>query len=289
MLEDPTKKIFMLYPRFIQMILDERYPSLFKGPNYINLKPMGPGCFENACRNKRAKHHNFEGLYALEKHGRFADDVQGALVAQAPPVVPVAPAPPLVNAQIAEEHDVDLLKQAQQAGNDEEEVLMVDTESDTDSSEETDFDSEAEIVTSDKEEDTVRKPVPMTADNLAALIQSLQGGNGDPPSISAPVVQETADVTEESAPKKQKTDNAPEDTPSGPTTSSEPIPIVDPHPDPQSTDASKEADLENTDLYDFSFDFESTHSQPDSSSGGIQFEAGSSSGAHLTEHDEAAF
>ncbi|XP_035834012.1 uncharacterized mitochondrial protein AtMg00810-like [Helianthus annuus] len=37
MLEDPKKKIFMLYPRFIQMILDDRYPELVKGPNFINI------------------------------------------------------------------------------------------------------------------------------------------------------------------------------------------------------------------------------------------------------------
>ncbi|KAJ0676137.1 hypothetical protein HanLR1_Chr12g0459211 [Helianthus annuus] len=173
MLEDPKKKIFMLYPRFIQMILNKRYPTLVKGPNYINLKPLGPGCFENGCRNKRAKHHNFEGRYALEKHGRFADVVQGAQVAPAPPVIPVAPVPPPINAQVAEEHDVQLMQQEQQAGDNEEEVLMIDTESDTDSSEETDSESEIEIVTSDKEEDAIREPVPMTSDNLAALIRSL--------------------------------------------------------------------------------------------------------------------
>ncbi|KAJ0524692.1 hypothetical protein HanHA300_Chr09g0303451 [Helianthus annuus] len=111
MLDDPKKKIFMLYPRFIQMILDERYPLLVKGPNFINLKPMKPGCFENACRNKRAKHHNFEARFPLEKHGRFADVVQGAPIAPAPPVVPVAPVLPPINAQIAEEHDVQLMQQ----------------------------------------------------------------------------------------------------------------------------------------------------------------------------------
>ncbi|MFS7904976.1 hypothetical protein Hanom_Chr01g00042351 [Helianthus anomalus] len=155
MLEDPKKKIFMLYPRFIQMILDERYLALVKGPNYINLKPMGPGCFENACRNKRAKHRNFEGRYALEKHGRFVDNVQGAPVAPAPPVIPVAPVPPQINAQIAEEHDVRLIQQAQQVGDDEEEVHMVDTKSESDFSDETDSESEGEMATSDKEKDVL--------------------------------------------------------------------------------------------------------------------------------------
>ncbi|KAF5786291.1 hypothetical protein HanXRQr2_Chr10g0439091 [Helianthus annuus] len=177
MLEDPKKKIFMLYPRFIQMILDEKYPSLVMGSNCINLKPMGPGCFENACRNKRAKHHNFEGLFPLEKHGRFADNAQvapAAPVAPAPPVIPVAPIPPPVNTLVAEEHDVELLQHTQQVGDNEEEVLMIDTESDThSSSEESDFESEEEIVISEKVEDTVRQPVPLSAENLAALIQSL--------------------------------------------------------------------------------------------------------------------
>ncbi|MFS7946740.1 hypothetical protein Hanom_Chr06g00539881 [Helianthus anomalus] len=289
MLEDPKKKIFMLYPRFIQMILDERYPTLVKGSNYINLKPMGPGCFENACRNKRAKHHNFEVRYALEKYVRFADNVQGSLVAPAPPIIPVAPVPPPINAQIAEENDVQIMQQAQQAGYDEDEVLMVDAESDTDSSEETDSESEIEIVTSDKEEDAVREPVQMTSENLAALILSLKGDNGDPPSISTSDIQQSADATEENIPKKQKTDNAPDNTFSKPLTTSEPTPTIDPQPDPQSADASKKTDVEDTDLYDFNLDFETTSSQPGSSSGGIQFEAGSLSGAHMTEHDEAAF
>ncbi|MFS8018995.1 hypothetical protein Hanom_Chr15g01398651 [Helianthus anomalus] len=94
MLEDPKKKIFMLYPRFIQMILDEKYPELVKGKKYVNLKPTGPNCFENAYRFKRAKQHNFVGRIPLEKHGRFSDDVA------------VAPAPQPLNAQIVEEHDV---------------------------------------------------------------------------------------------------------------------------------------------------------------------------------------
>ncbi|MFS7977802.1 hypothetical protein Hanom_Chr10g00908221 [Helianthus anomalus] len=203
LLDDPKKKIFMLYPRFIQMILDERYPSLVKGPNFINLKPMGPGCFDNACRNKRAKHHNFEARFPLEKHGRFADIVQGAPVAPAPSIVPVAPVPPLINAQIAEEHDVQLMQQVQQVADDEE-ILLVD---------------------SDPKQTRL---VQMTPDNLAALIRSLQGGDGDPPSISTTDIQETADITEESAPKKQRTDTAPDNTLFGPSTVSESTPTVNP-------------------------------------------------------------
>ncbi|MFS7948120.1 hypothetical protein Hanom_Chr06g00556221 [Helianthus anomalus] len=197
MLDDLKKKIFMLYPRFIQMILDDRYPTLVNGQIFINLKPMGPRCFENACRNKRAKHDNFEGRFVLETHGRFADQVQ-------------------------------------QATDDEDDVQFVDSRSETDSSEETDSESEIEIVMSDKEEDAVRKSVPMTSNNLEALLLGLQGGDGNPPSVSTAEVPETtvasqvemeveatADVTEESTPKKQRTDTAPDDTHSGPSTAPE--------------------------------------------------------------------
>ncbi|MFS7964281.1 hypothetical protein Hanom_Chr08g00748331 [Helianthus anomalus] len=272
------------------MILDERYPMLVKGLNYINLKPMGPGCFENTCRNKRAKHHNFEARYALEKYQRFAENVQGAPVAPATPVIPVAPVPPPINAQIAEEHDIQHMQQVHQATDDEDEVLLVNSGSETDWSEETDSESEVEIVMSDKEEDAVRQPVPMTSENLTALLQSLQGGDGIPPSVSTTEVQETtADITKESAQKKQRTDTAPDDTLSGPATAPESTHIIDPQPDPPTTDASKKTNLEDPYLYDFNFYFETTPTQPCSSSGGVHFEAGSSSGAHTTEHDEAAF
>ncbi|MFS7968768.1 hypothetical protein Hanom_Chr09g00801391 [Helianthus anomalus] len=207
MLEDPKKKICMLYPRFLQMILDYRHPELVKGPNYINLKPMGPSCFKNACRNKRAKHHNFEGKFSLEKHGRFTDIVQRAPVAPVPPVPPVAPVPPPINAQIVEEHDVQLMQQVQQvAGNENEiEVEVVDLESETGSSEEeTDSASEVEIV--------------------MVVIKN-------PPSVSTAGVQDVAatsqveteikaitDDAEESTRKKQRTDSTPDDVLSGPST-----------------------------------------------------------------------
>ncbi|MFS7986616.1 hypothetical protein Hanom_Chr11g01012441 [Helianthus anomalus] len=120
-LEDLKKKIFMLYPRFLQMIFDEKHSELVKGPNYINLKPMGPGCFDNAYHFKRVKQDNFVGNFDLGKHGRFVDIVSAASV---------APAPPQINAQIAEKHDVQLMLQV--AGNEDEvETEVLDSESET--------------------------------------------------------------------------------------------------------------------------------------------------------------
>ncbi|KAJ0805453.1 hypothetical protein HanPI659440_Chr02g0050151 [Helianthus annuus] len=269
MLEDPKKKIFMLYPRFIQMILHNKHPKLVKGPNYINLSPIGPSCFENAYRNKRAKHHNFEGKFSLEKHGRFVDILPAAPVV---PVPPIAPTPPQINEQIAEEHDVQLMQQVQQVVGNEDEIEVLGSESETGSSEEeTDSESEVEIVMSEKEKEAVREPVPMTAENLAALLLSLQGGDGNPPSVSTAGDQDAAGTSqveteievitkdvEEVARKKQKTDSAPDDDLFGPSTDPEPISSIDPQPDPQTEDASKKKSTEEPDLYDFNFDFEPT-------------------------------
>ncbi|MFS7910656.1 hypothetical protein Hanom_Chr02g00108791 [Helianthus anomalus] len=91
------------------------------------------------------------------------------------------------------------------------------------------------------------------------------------------------------SPKKQRTDTTPDNTLSWPSTASESTPTVNPQSDPPTIDASKRTNLEDTDLYDFNFDFEATPSRPGSSTGGAQFEAGSSSGAHTTRHDEAVF
>ncbi|MFS7946162.1 hypothetical protein Hanom_Chr06g00532781 [Helianthus anomalus] len=68
MLENPKKKIFMLYPIFVQMILDEKYPELVKSANLLNLKPMGPSCFDMVKRSREsAKKHQFLGKYPLDK------------------------------------------------------------------------------------------------------------------------------------------------------------------------------------------------------------------------------
>ncbi|KAM0041281.1 hypothetical protein Hdeb2414_s0011g00364531 [Helianthus debilis subsp. tardiflorus] len=267
MLEDPKKKIFMLYPRFIQLILDEKHPALVKGPNYINLKPMGPGCFENAYRAKRAKQHNFIGKFALKKHGRFSDVV---------PAVPVVPAPQPINAQIAEEHDVQQVQQV--AANEAEvETEILDSDSKSDSSEEeTDSDSEVEVIVSEKEEEV--------------------GGDGNPPSApttekveveATPEIQAEIEVitndAEQAASKRQRTNTDPDLDSTGPVSDPEPTMSIEPKPDT----ATKETNTQEPDLYDFNFDFESTPSQQGSSTG-VRFETGSSSGGvGFTELDEA--
>ncbi|KAF5784606.1 hypothetical protein HanRHA438_Chr10g0430511 [Helianthus annuus] len=58
MLENQKKKIFMLYPRFVQTIIDEKYPNLVKSVNVLNRKLMGSNCFDKVKRNREiAKRH----------------------------------------------------------------------------------------------------------------------------------------------------------------------------------------------------------------------------------------
>ncbi|MFS7903621.1 hypothetical protein Hanom_Chr01g00026201 [Helianthus anomalus] len=105
---------------------------------------MGPGCFENAYRFKRAKQHNFVGKFSPEKHGRFSDVVPEMVVGEA-----------------------------------EVEIEILDSDS---SEEETNSEVEVEVVASEKVEETVRQPNLMTTENLVALVKTLQGGDGNPPS-----------------------------------------------------------------------------------------------------------
>ncbi|MFS7953627.1 hypothetical protein Hanom_Chr07g00620911 [Helianthus anomalus] len=158
---------------------------------------------------KRAKHHNFEGRFALEKHGRFVEAVQGAHVAPVPPVAHVSPVPPPINAQLLKSMMYSLCSRHNSS-------------------------------TTNQRTIVVRNPGPLTSENLVALLLSLQGGDRNPPSVSTVDVQETtttpqvemeikstADAAEESARKKQKTDSAIDDILFGPSTAPESTPIID--------------------------------------------------------------
>ncbi|MFS7999325.1 hypothetical protein Hanom_Chr12g01164731 [Helianthus anomalus] len=125
---------------------------------------MGPDCFENACKSKKAKQHNFVGRIPLEKHGRFS------------PVVPVVPALQPLNATMAENHDV----QRTTASEAEVETEIIDSDLDE---EESSDNSDVEVITSKEAEETIRQPNLMTAKNLQTLLESLQDSVGNPPSV----------------------------------------------------------------------------------------------------------
>ncbi|KAJ0797655.1 putative Longin domain, v-SNARE, coiled-coil domain-containing protein [Helianthus annuus] len=147
MLENPKKKIFMLYPRFIQMILDEKYPELVKSANVLNLKSMGPNCFDSMKRNRdSAKRHQFLGKYPLKKHGKF-----GPVVGQvSAPFVGVAVKPDI-----------------------ETENLVTDDEG---------IESDVDLIESEQAEVPVRELPVMNSENLVVLIESITRSLENPPS-----------------------------------------------------------------------------------------------------------
>ncbi|MFS8014319.1 putative v-SNARE, coiled-coil domain-containing protein [Helianthus anomalus] len=150
MLESPKKKIFMLYPRFVQMILDEKYPELVKSANVLNLKSMGPSCFDTMKRNRdSAKRHQFLGKYPLKKHGKF-----GPVVGQvSAPFVGVAVKPDIETDDEGIESDVDLIEPEQ-----------------------------AEV--------PVRELPVMNSENLVVLIESITRSLGNPPSVADHTLEE---------------------------------------------------------------------------------------------------
>ncbi|MFS8025001.1 hypothetical protein Hanom_Chr16g01469901 [Helianthus anomalus] len=85
------KDMFLMDPRFLQIILNARYPDLERGGNTMDLKSMGPNCFRALALKKKTVGH-FQGKIPLEKFGQFLETED---VVNAP-----------VNVEIAEEHDV---------------------------------------------------------------------------------------------------------------------------------------------------------------------------------------
>ncbi|KAJ0805304.1 hypothetical protein HanPI659440_Chr02g0048341 [Helianthus annuus] len=65
------KDKFFMYPRFLQMIFNARYPDLERTGNTLDLKPMGPSCF-GALTPKKGTTRKFEGIIALKNFGQFA-------------------------------------------------------------------------------------------------------------------------------------------------------------------------------------------------------------------------
>ncbi|KAM0048945.1 hypothetical protein Hdeb2414_s0008g00280231 [Helianthus debilis subsp. tardiflorus] len=101
------KDKFLMYPRFLQMILNVRYPELVRSGNTLELKPMGPACF-GALTPKKGTEKKFEGLIPREKFGQFAEteDVAADPVIVQPAPVNAAQINAPVNVVVAEEHAI---------------------------------------------------------------------------------------------------------------------------------------------------------------------------------------
>ncbi|MFS7986922.1 hypothetical protein Hanom_Chr11g01015941 [Helianthus anomalus] len=173
------KDKFLMYPRFLQMILNARYSELVRSGNTLELKPMGPACF-GALTPKKGTEKRFESLIPLEKFGQFAEteDVVVEPVQGQHALGNVAQINAPLNVMVAEEHDV------QGVAEDEPEIEVLTITSDNEGikimcdlgdDEELPPENEADIAIS-----TVQ-PV-ISAENLALLLKSVTEKIGNPPS-----------------------------------------------------------------------------------------------------------
>ena len=67
------KAVFLMYPRFIQMILDEDYPMIERTGEMLDIKALNPSTFGLMKQSKASRTGSFQGLRPLQKLGRFAE------------------------------------------------------------------------------------------------------------------------------------------------------------------------------------------------------------------------
>ncbi|MFS7911910.1 hypothetical protein Hanom_Chr02g00123611 [Helianthus anomalus] len=99
------------------MILDAKYPELVTGVNSLDLKPMGPRCFGEVKQIRQTVKKKFLVFFPLQKYGRFPtleDEVNEPQ--------------PEINAIVAEEYDVEFVRETIAGENVEADYLMFDDE-----------------------------------------------------------------------------------------------------------------------------------------------------------------
>ncbi|KAL8211267.1 hypothetical protein R6Q57_005704 [Mikania cordata] len=88
---------FMMYPRFLQVIFDEKFSVLLKGAVTQDLKLLSEYTFPLVMQNRGGK-YKFEGLHPLKKFGQFAEIEEGDVKAVEIPI-----------AFIEEENDIEVM------------------------------------------------------------------------------------------------------------------------------------------------------------------------------------
>ncbi|MCQ7285383.1 hypothetical protein NP026_23790, partial [Salmonella enterica] len=194
------KDKFLMYPRFVQMILNERYPELKRSGDTLELKPMGPSCF-GALTTKKGTEKKFEGLIELEKFGQFAeteDIVENPVMAQAVPA----------RAIVAEEHDIQRRTENEPEPeritiNSDDEGVEIACDSDDD-----DFELPPEV-----NADAVSTVNPViSAENLALLLKKVADTMGNPPtnlSVSTEEPEESPRDSDDIPLKRKRRDPRP--------------------------------------------------------------------------------
>ncbi|KAF5805163.1 hypothetical protein HanRHA438_Chr05g0215641 [Helianthus annuus] len=174
------KDKFLMYPRFLQMIFNARYPELVRSGNTLELKPMGPACF-GALTPKKGTKKKFEGLIPLEKFGHFTkiEDVAADPVIVQPAPVNAAQINAPVNAIVAEEHAL----QGAAENEPETEIHTINSDDEgieisCDDEDEAELPPEADVSSAVS---PVQLPV-ISSESLSQLLKSITEKMGNPPS-----------------------------------------------------------------------------------------------------------
>ena len=152
-LKGSKKQLFMMYPRFLQMILETKYPSLEHTVETLDIKMLTPNIFGLMKQNRKESKVVYTEKYSLEKFGKFSE-----VDAQEMPAV-------ATNAIVDEEHNVQI--PIEQSMN-EEDVVIIDSEEVNTDELYADVDIPS-IPTADVQ------PVVPSTEVLAALIAKLSG------------------------------------------------------------------------------------------------------------------
>ncbi|XP_076902463.1 uncharacterized protein LOC143557232 [Bidens hawaiensis] len=76
------KEMFLMYPRFLQMIFDSHYTDLVKSVETLDMKSMGLNSFGLMKQSRKGAKVVYMGLKPLVKFGRFAETEAEPVVAQ---------------------------------------------------------------------------------------------------------------------------------------------------------------------------------------------------------------
>ncbi|KAL8228644.1 hypothetical protein R6Q59_000551 [Mikania micrantha] len=191
-LKGSKSKRFMMYPRFLQMIFDERNPVLQRGVVTRDLKLLSVSTIPLMMQNRDGK-YKFEGLHPLKKFGQFAEieDADTAEEVNAPNVV------------VEEEHDVEAA--GSKSADDDVYLVKFPEYEDVLMGEEPDVDFEFEIETQEVEKDLPEQMNLLTTENLEALLEHVKMSVGNPPSAPSFTNQELPlDVDADLVPRKRR-------------------------------------------------------------------------------------
>ena len=87
------KGLFLMFPRFLQMIFNEKYPQIERTLDTLDMKALGPNTFGLMKQSRKSTKVAYQGLKNLVKFGKFFV-IEDTLVVGS------------INAKVANEHVV---------------------------------------------------------------------------------------------------------------------------------------------------------------------------------------